>query len=230
MRFFFATGGIALLHLFAAAVACSDHTAAARGYQAVARQDGDGASPTAGWLVQHFSLNVGDLEESLHFYIDILGLKVYTAFNPAESLRIANIGYPTDGVPFWLELVHLVPNATVPATPPPVGPDVRSGTFSHFGIAVTDMQAARQRFIDNDVTIEKDIGEDLHPFSPLFTAFGLDRLPCTGDRNLPLRQTIIKSLRGAGFRDMLVIQDPDGNLIEIFSIAAPQLAAEPQES
>jgi catechol 2,3-dioxygenase-like lactoylglutathione lyase family enzyme len=173
------------------------------------------SSGVAGFATQHFSLNVADLNAALHFYIDVLGMVELFSLDLADSFKIVNVGYVTDGVPFWIELAYLQPDSTDPPAKPIVPPGVRSGTFSHFGLMVTNLTAAREKMLENDIPILKDIGEDLDIMSPFFTAVGLDRLPPSCDNHQKLREQIIANLRSGGFTNMILVEDPDKNLIEL---------------
>jgi catechol 2,3-dioxygenase-like lactoylglutathione lyase family enzyme len=106
---------------------------------------------------------VDDLERSLAFYRDLLGL---TVFSPPEvPVAFLRIGEPGDGIPQQIVLIprHLTGTSTPPRA------DGRS--LHHIGIEVApeDFERERERLTAAGITLRT--GE--HPFLPV-DAFYLD--------------------------------------------------------
>ncbi|SPO03250.1 uncharacterized protein DNG_05932 [Cephalotrichum gorgonifer] len=186
---------------------------------------------TLGFNINHFSLLVGDWEASMHFYTEVIGMREMFTYHGNEFFSVTYLGYPSGGrngtgyqTPLELfrnknnmqgliELVYLAPNVTEPPAASPEASSKRTNTFSHFGLIVPDLDAARQRFKDNDVTILADVGEVPPPENliPIVNAYGAGLLPEGSDEVI---QQLVVAMTGSG-QDTMIIQDPDGNIIEV---------------
>lgn len=85
----------------------------------------------------------------------------------------------------------------------------RTNTFGHVGLIVPDIMATQRRMQNFGVPILKPVGEDPDISGPIANAFGV------GDVAEQEAREIIAGLRGIGFQYALVVEDPDGNLVEI---------------
>ncbi len=93
----------------------------------------------------HMAVTVRDMQESLHFYLDALGLR--------KAFEIPN---PKDGSP-WIVYLNVCPGQFVElfydgTEENPWGP--RQIGFNHLCLAVDDIHAATQRVIDAGFTMD----------------------------------------------------------------------------
>ncbi|KAJ5467599.1 hypothetical protein N7475_005351 [Penicillium sp. IBT 31633x] len=132
---------------------------------------------TKDYKLNHLAIRIQDPARSLHFYIDLLGMRIIFTMN-AGPFTIYYLGHPpadaeteeqvsawakkTSEIPVMtktsglLELYHMhgAENAGAVSTgnvPPHLG-------FAHLGFTVPDVPAAVQRLRDGGVTILKDVG------------------------------------------------------------------------
>lgn len=132
---------------------------------------------TTGYTLNHLAIRITDPVRSLHFYVDLLGMRVVFTMN-AGPFTIYYLGHPPaeaqtkDDVNEWakktseigtmtstkglLELYHThgaesSQSVSTGNAPPNLG-------FSHLGFTVPDVPAAVKRFRENGVTILKDVG------------------------------------------------------------------------
>lgn len=186
---------------------------------------------TLGFNINHFSLLVGDLDASVDFYTELLGMRRLFTYVGNDFFKIAYLGYPSGGrngtgyqtplelfrdknnMQGLLEFVYLAPNVTDPPAERPVASSARTNSFSHLGLVVPDLDAARQRFKENDVTILADVGETPTPENvlPIVNAYGAGLLP---EGSEDVIEELMTAMLGSG-QDTMIIQDPDGNIIEV---------------
>ncbi|KAJ5384006.1 hypothetical protein N7517_001917 [Penicillium concentricum] len=135
---------------------------------------------TKDYKLNHLALRIQDPGRSLHFYIDLLGMRVIFTMN-AGPFTIYYLGHPpadaktSEDISTWaksmseipvmtktsglLELYHVHGTENAGAdgsvstgnTPPHLG-------FAHLGFTVPDVVAAVQRLRDGGVKILKDVG------------------------------------------------------------------------
>ena len=92
----------------------------------------------------------------------------------------------------------------------PAASTVVPNTFSHIGIIVPDVSKAQHRMETYGVKIVKPLGvKGTTPNSALANAFGV------GAAGADVQQAVFKGAELIGFDNALVVEDPDGNLIEI---------------
>lgn len=150
--------------------------------------DSAGGQETGGstteYHLNHLAIRITDPARSLHFYVDLLGMRVIFTFN-AGPFTIYYLGHPPPGIQpadlaSWaqetsqipvltrtkglLELYHVhgteqVSNGNVP---PHLG-------FAHLGFSVPDVRDAVSRLKEAGVTIVKDVGEFEREHVPLST-------------------------------------------------------------
>ncbi|KAJ5173452.1 hypothetical protein N7492_006045 [Penicillium capsulatum] len=140
---------------------------------------------TAHYRLNHLALRITDPARSLHFYGDLLGMRVIFTFN-GGPFTIYYLGHPppnTENLQEWaqstanfpnlmatqglLELYHVhqpdeTQSRTVSTgnTPPHLG-------FQHLGFTVPDVRAAVERLREAGVTIRKETGECSRESIPL---------------------------------------------------------------
>lgn len=189
------------------------------------------APATLGFNINHFSLLVGDLDASIAFYTDLLGMRRLFTYHGSEHFKIAYLGYPSGGrngtgyqtplelfrdknnMQGLLEFVYIAPEITDPPAERPLASSVRTNSFSHVGLVVPDLDAARERFRENNITILADVGETPAPEHVLLivNAYGAGLLP---EGSEDVVEGMMQAMMGSG-QDIMIIQDPDGNIIEV---------------
>ena len=186
---------------------------------------------TLGWNINHFSLLVGDLDASIHFYTEVFGMRRIFTYNGNDFFKVAYLGYPSGGrngtgyqtpaelfreknnMQGLLEFVYIAPNVTDPPATRPVASSKRTSAFSHLGLVVPDLNAARERFRENNVTILADVDSKPAPehILPIVSAYGAGLLPEGSDDVI---EDLMTAMLGSGQATM-IIEDPDGNIIEV---------------
>ncbi|KAL1963140.1 hypothetical protein VTN77DRAFT_8683 [Rasamsonia byssochlamydoides] len=144
------------------------------------------SSPTVGYQLNHFMLRILDPQKTLHFYIDLMGMRTIFAMN-AGPMTIYYLGYPQteahradparfarETVPSpvmqrtlgLLELYHLHGSEDTPDDNGDGGKGFRIATgntpphlgFGHLGFTVPDVPAAVERLRKAGVKIVKELG------------------------------------------------------------------------
>ncbi|KAF4250636.1 hypothetical protein CNMCM8980_010577 [Aspergillus fumigatiaffinis] len=146
--------------------------------------------PTAGYKLNHFMLRVRDLQRTLHFYINLMGMRTVFTMN-AGPFTLYYLGYPPTSadradLPSWsarvanppvltqtpglLELYHVHGtekadaeggfNMSTGNTPPHLG-------FGHLGFTVPDVASTLERLRKEGVPIIKELGNSLRESVPL---------------------------------------------------------------
>jgi len=188
--------------------------------------------PTVGFKFNHFSIIVGDLAASMHFYTTVLGMRELFTYHATDYFKLAYLGYPSGGhngtgyqsplemlrdknnMQGLVEFLYYAPNATDPSPKLPEASSKKTNTFSHMGLIVPDIKVARQRFLEYNVSIIADIGEvnpDPVKIHRALIAYGTGLLPEGSDKVV---EEIMKSLGNSG-QEAMIIEDPDGNIIEV---------------
>lgn len=139
------------------------------------------SNSTTGYRLNHFALRVSDPSRSLHFYVDLLGMRVVFSMNagpftiyylghpPADTADLGQWAHATSEIPLLtrtsglLELYHVhgetdsdskkesVLNISTGNEPPNLG-------FAHLGFTVPDVTVAVERLRAAGVSILKDVG------------------------------------------------------------------------
>lgn len=128
---------------------------------------------TQDYRLNHLAIRIKDPSRSLHFYVDLLGMRIVFTMN-AGPFTIYYLGHPPSGteakgLDAWakdtseipvmtrtsglLELYHVHGTEEVSTgnVPPHLG-------FAHLGFTVPDVRAAVERLRGAGVTISKDLG------------------------------------------------------------------------
>jgi lactoylglutathione lyase len=134
--------------------------------------------PSIGYRVNHTMLRIRDPYKSLHFYIELMGMRTIFAFGlgPVDAYYV---GYPktpehqTDPKKFGketlevlrqteglLELVHIKGSEKQPEGYYQNGNDPPNLGFGHVGFTVPDVPTALKRLKEHGVEVVKDLGEE----------------------------------------------------------------------
>lgn len=107
------------------------------------------AGPLAQARMLHTMLRVYDLDKSLHFYCDLLGMTLLRkAEYPEGKFTLAFVGYGGEQDHTVLELTHNWGNA----------PYALGSAFGHIAIGVTDVYAACESLARNGAKIVRPAG------------------------------------------------------------------------
>jgi lactoylglutathione lyase len=188
---------------------------------------------TIGFNLNHFSLLVGDMAASMHFYTQVLGMREMFTYHAQPYYKVAYLGHPSGGrngtgyqtplemlrdknnMQGLLELLYLAPNATDPPPARPLASSRRTSSFSHMGVVVPDLDAARRRLVEHNVTILADVDgkvpDDPAKLLAALNAYGAGLLP---EGSEDIMQGLIEGLTRSG-QPAMMIEDPDGNIIEV---------------
>ena len=111
-------------------------------------------------FLEHVNLTVSDLDRSIDFYCNLLGLRVRWRREAGEDCAAAHVGDDR----YYLALFEALPGSG----PPPV--DYETVGLNHFGFVVDDLDAARERLVSLGVTPHSEAdyepGRRLYFFDP----------------------------------------------------------------
>ena len=189
--------------------------------------DGPADAATIGYNINHVGLNVNDLDAAMHFYGKVLGMRHIFTYQVSPILELVYLGFSVggkngtgfqtseelykqeDNTAGLLELLHRKDcNDSVPAEPLPASTRVPN-TLCHIGLVVPDIAATEKRMQEFDVPILKRTGVDPQTKGPMANAFGV------GDVSEAEGEEIVVGLEAIGFKFALIVEDPDGNVVEI---------------
>ncbi|KAL3469406.1 Glyoxalase/Bleomycin resistance protein/Dihydroxybiphenyl dioxygenase [Aspergillus californicus] len=185
-------------------------------------------SPTAGFKLNHFMLRIRDPQRSLHFYIDLMGMRTVFTMNTGP-FTIYYLGYPSTAedradLPAWsakvgdprtltqtlglLELYHIhgSENPTEDG-----GYEVSTGNappnlgFGHLGFTIPDVPATLERLRKAGVPVLKDLGVSTRESIPL-SSWEEDRGVGLGEIH-PNYKVV--------FDQIAFVVDPDGYTVEL---------------
>lgn len=187
---------------------------------------------TVGYFVNHLSLNVNNLTESINFYKDVFGMRHLFTFNLTPHVSFTYMSHSQggrNGTGFQtteemlrfknnngghLEFVHLsTPGDDIPGAPQ------RTGPLNHIGIVVPDLEATQTRLQSHGVTIWKGIGEPMPSTGYLASKYALGDASNLSDEEFALLQEVM----GEFNQQVIFAADPDGNLLEILPLNEPDL-------
>ncbi|KAK4539200.1 hypothetical protein LTR36_001158 [Oleoguttula mirabilis] len=180
--------------------------------------------PTAGYMLNHLMLRIRIPKASLHFYVDLMGMRTIFVLNTGP-MTVYYLGYPTtpehraDPVRFatdtqpvmgttkgLLELVH-VHGSEVEGKdykynggnePPSLG-------FGHLGFQVPDVKATVDRLAEHGVEVVKSVGSSSRQSAGL-TEWEAERGVGVGDLQDKFRAVLEK---------IAFVKDPDGYYLEL---------------
>ena len=141
--------------------------------------------PTLGFKLNHFMLRIRDPEESLHFYVDLMGMRTVFTMNTGP-FTIYYLGYPqtdehrADPVKFGvdtvsklqhtlglLELYHVHGSENQPSDYYSTGNEPPNLGFGHLGFTVPDVPTALKRLQGAGVKVLKPLGVTTRETIPL---------------------------------------------------------------
>ncbi|KAI1611087.1 Glyoxalase/Bleomycin resistance protein/Dihydroxybiphenyl dioxygenase [Exophiala viscosa] len=188
--------------------------------------DGPADPETLGFAINHLSLIVRNLTASQHFYSKVLGMRhIFTAqLSPSYSVTYMGhaqggrngTGYQTgqemlrdkNNAAGLLELQYLSDSQDEGMT----ATTVRPNTFSHIGLIVPDLEKAQARMEKFGAKITKRIGQSAENITSVENALGFGPSATT---NQTERKLLVKGQQLVGFAQLLTVEDPDGNMIEV---------------
>ncbi|OKP13330.1 hypothetical protein PENSUB_932 [Penicillium subrubescens] len=192
----------------------------------VVGNDGPAPAATLGYAINHFGLLTTNLEAMKYFYGNILGMRLLFDAHVTPEYTVTYMGYAQggrNGTGFQsgselsrdknnlyglLELVqfnvsddHLVASTK------------RTNTFSHVGLIVPDIAKAQTYLQKNGVKILKEFGKPVTEMTgPLQNAFGIGEY---AGAHIVAKQALIKAQGLIGLEYLVMVEDPDGNMVEI---------------
>ncbi|KAL4940038.1 hypothetical protein BDV06DRAFT_224461 [Aspergillus oleicola] len=188
--------------------------------------DGHAHPSTSSFWINHVGLNVRDLDASMKFYGDVLGMRHIFTIDYTERFSLTYMGFAQggkNGTGFQtatellrnknnsgglVKLLHFSDSAANP-----VVPSVKTTTLANLGLVVPDLEEAQKWFEKNGVTIVKPRGvASLTGDSEVAIAFGVGVEATTNTTEV---EAIVEGLQDTGFKDLVFIQDPDGNVLEV---------------
>jgi lactoylglutathione lyase len=180
---------------------------------------------TTGYFINHFSLNVRNVTESIKFYNEAFGLRhIFTQYL-SPRLSVTYIGHSyggRNGSAFQTSAELNAQKNTIQGLielfqfDSPTGEHLPASskspsTFSHIGMVVPDILAAQERLKSMGANIIKESGAELPKEGPLANAFGLQDLALLD----PAEADAIHQLLSFGNLPLMYVTDPDGNVVEI---------------
>lgn len=221
---------VALLAAYLPAVEARDIKADASAGHLTMGTDGPADTATLGYNINHIGLNVNDLDAAMHFYGKVLGMRHIFTYAASPILDIVYPGSSSGGkngtgfqtaeelykqqhnIQGLVELLYRKPagNASVPAAEPLQASTRTTNTFCHVGLVVPDIRAAEKRMRAFEVPILKRVGVQMPIKGPIASAFGV------GDVSEAGGEEIVAGLDAIAAAFVLLVEDPDGNLVEIW--------------
>lgn len=177
----------------------------------------DPAAPpaTRGYALNHLALIVSDMVAMRRFYGEILGMRHISTYTVSPQYDVTYMGYPRSDNGFQtgdemmremryreglLEFLH-------PHNTSKEQAEKRIGNFSHMGFVVNDVHAAEERMKEFNVPILKALGDEtIEAGSRVAEWWALDNAAAVAAR---------EALKGIGWANILLVLDPEGNVVEI---------------
>ena len=178
-----------------------------------------------GYLNNHFSFTVRDLNASLTFYNCVLGFRTLMTLQATPHFHVAYLGHAHGGrngtgyqtaaemlreknnAGGMIELMYFdVGKMDLPSS------SDKTNTFAHLGIVVPDIQATQKRLDGMKVEVLKRYGDDAPNTGKLANSQGLnpDVQKKLGDEF----KAVHAAINGIS-KHFIYVVDPDGNVIEI---------------
>lgn len=186
--------------------------------------DGPADAATVGYNINHFDLNVYDLDVSMHFYGKILGMRNIFTYEVSPVLELVYLGYSVggkngtgfqtaeelyrqkDNTAGLVELLHRKDCNSANPKPRLPASTTKPNTFCHVGLVVPDIRATEKRM---RISTSRSSSVDTPSKGPIANAFGV------GDVSTQEARGVVAGLEAIGFKLALVVEDPDGNIVEI---------------
>ncbi|KAK5457323.1 hypothetical protein LTS15_005104 [Exophiala xenobiotica] len=194
--------------------------------------DGPADQETMGFALNHLSLIVHNLTASKEFYGKVLGMRhIFTAdltpFYSVTYMGHAQGGRNSSGYQTGAELLRDKNNAAgllefqYFANSEDTGMTAttrRPNTFSHIGLIVPSLEKAQARMEKYGVKITKHIGQSAEGIYSVENALGFGEY---ATKNQTKRDLLVQGQQLVGFAQLLTVEDPDGNLIEVQQFVPP---------
>lgn len=194
--------------------------------------DGPAPPATLGFSLNHLSLVVRNLTASMEFYGNVLGMRHLFTAQLSKDYSVTYMGHAhggKNGTGFqtgaellreknnaagMIEFQYLATSKDNDAT----ASTVRPNTFSHIGLIVPSLEEAQKRFEEMGVTISKRIGIGGEGIKAVENALGFgETTGITQDQ----REELIEGQKLVGFSELITIEDPDGNMLEVQQLVPP---------
>jgi lactoylglutathione lyase len=188
---------------------------------------------TLGFFINHLSLIVSNLTASKEFYGNVLGMRhIFTAqLSPHYSVTYmghAQGGRNGTGFQTGEELLRNKNNAAgllefqflddAADQEERLASTRRANTFSHLGLIVPSLEKAQEWFDGHGVNVTKRIGETADENDSVRNALGIGEAALTNQTEEGLLE---QGQELVGFPQLIVIEDPDGNMIEVQQLVPP---------
>jgi lactoylglutathione lyase len=195
--------------------------------------DGSAQRETLGFFLNHLSLIVSNLTASKEFYGNVLGMRhMFTAqLSPHYSVTYmghAQGGRNGTGFQTGEELLRNKNNAAgllelqflenAADQEERLASTRRANTFSHLGLVVPSLEKAQEWFDSHGVNVTKRIGETAGENDGVRNALGIGEAALT---NQTEKDLLNQGQELVGFPQLLVVEDPDGNMIEVQQLVPP---------
>jgi lactoylglutathione lyase len=195
--------------------------------------DGPAQPETLGFFLNHLSLIVSNLTASKEFYGNVLGMRhIFTAqLSPHYSVTYmghAQGGHNGTGFQTGEELLRNKNNAAgllefqflddAADQEERLASTRRVNTFSHLGLIVPSLEKAQEWFDSHGVNVTKRIGETADEKNSVRNAFGIGDAALTNQTEEAL---LSQGQAMVGFPQLVIIEDPDGNMIEVQQLVPP---------
>lgn len=188
--------------------------------------DGPAPAATLGYAINHIGLVTKNLTGMKHFYGHIMGMRLLFDAHVTPEFTVTYMGFAQGGrngtgyqtgpellrdknnLAGLIELVQFnVSDDHLQAS------TKRTNTFSHVGVIVPNIQKAQEYFEGKGVTIIKREGDPITAHTgSMQNAFGIGEF---AGEHFAAKEALVKAQNIIGFEKFLVLEDPDGNLIEI---------------
>ena len=184
-------------------------------------------APTAGFKLNHLCLRILNPTDSLHFYINLMGMRTVFVCNTGP-FTVYFLGYPrsdrhredlaafgretsipdTEGL---LELFHMHGSETAPDYRYASGNEPGSLGFCHLGFSVPDLPATLERLKTEGVEVIKDIGVASRASIPISEwenerGVGVEVQGTESEMHPAFREI---------FKNFVYVRDPDGYWVEL---------------
>lgn len=196
---------------------------------------------TTGYFINHLSLNVRNMSQSLEFYTGVFGMRRMFTVEVSEHLSISYMahsqggrngtGYQTaaelnrdkNNLAGLLELISLDVEEPSEPTTTTTTTTHKKDSLSHIGIIVPDMEKTQARLEAFGVTVYKRTGDDWSRDALL--GLGEQYLGSISKLSEEEIDTILPIWNQMN-KDMIFAADPDGNLIEIQPLSGAPIIVE----
>lgn len=195
--------------------------------------DGPARPETLGFFLNHLSLIVSNLTASKEFYGNVLGMRHMFTVQLSPHYSVTYMGHAQggrNGTGFQSgeELLRNKNNAAgllefqflddAADQEERLASTRRANTFSHLGLIVPSLEKAQEWFDSHGVNVTKRIGESASENDGVRNALGIGEAALTNQTEADL---LNQGQEMVGFPQLVVIEDPDGNMVEVQQLVPP---------